>query len=497
MSGNFQKKTTNVFLTLFIGFIVISFMFTGYESMRGTPDTVAVVGDQNIAFREYQSEFNRQIEFYSKFIQGGQALSSKQIADFNIKQNAIKSLVQSRLSTILGEELGVTIPKEEIRQTIKEQEFFQTNKQFDLEKYKAILRANALSPTDYEQNVERELVSTKTNTLLSGFPVSKQFLADIQKFKQQKRVADVIRLSKDEVASLLEISKAEISAFLADNENTSRVQSLFSERKPGLDIQETVEARHILVQPKEGESDADLKKRIDKIAAQTTAKNFAAMAKKFTEEPGGNERGGSLGAFGKGRMVPAFEKVAFELPVGKVSAPVKTDFGYHLILVEKKTAAKEATFEAHKEALASELIRKQKTDETKKLVEEVAADIQKALASGSKKQIDALATHWKLNHEAGVEINRYDGAKGKIFLETAQLNKIFANEGEGVERFENAANITFVKSKPDTSKSTDTATTPTEDAQSTKLAYSNKMRQEMLTKLGDDVQVRVYDNRMP
>ena len=79
MSSNFQKKSTNVFLTLFIGFIVISFMFTGYESMKGQPDTVASVDGQNISFREYQSEFNRQIEFYSQFVLGGQTLSSKQI----------------------------------------------------------------------------------------------------------------------------------------------------------------------------------------------------------------------------------------------------------------------------------------------------------------------------------------------------------------------------------------------------------------------------------
>src|SRR5690606_26728402 len=142
MSGSFQKKTTNIFLTIFIGFIVISFMFTGYETMRGTPDTVAVVGDQNVTFREYQSEFDRQLQFYSQFVLGGQTLSSKQIKDFNIKQNALKSLVNGRLSTILGQKLGVVVPSEEIRQTIKQQEFFQTNGSFDLEKYKAILAAN-------------------------------------------------------------------------------------------------------------------------------------------------------------------------------------------------------------------------------------------------------------------------------------------------------------------------------------------------------------------
>ena len=68
---------------------------------------------------------------------------------------------------------------------------------------------------------------------------------------------------------------------------------------------------------------------------------FAELAKKESACPS-SSRGGDLGAFTHGQMVPEFDKVAFELPVGKVSEPVKTQFGYHLILVTKKTPAVEA-----------------------------------------------------------------------------------------------------------------------------------------------------------
>ena len=69
---------------------------------------------------------------------------------------------------------------------------------------------------------------------------------------------------------------------------------------------------------------------------------FAELAKANSECPS-SAKGGDLGEFTHGQMVPEFDKAAFELPVGQVSEPVKTKFGYHLILVTGKTPAVEAT----------------------------------------------------------------------------------------------------------------------------------------------------------
>ena len=59
------------------------------------------------------------------------------------------------------------------------------------------------------------------------------------------------------------------------------------------------------------------------------------MAKKYSKCPSGAS-GGDLGYFGKGEMVPSFEAAAFKLPVGSVSEPVQTQFGWHLIKVYDK-----------------------------------------------------------------------------------------------------------------------------------------------------------------
>lgn len=86
-------------------------------------------------------------------------------------------------------------------------------------------------------------------------------------------------------------------------------------------------ASHILV--KTEQQAQQIMKRL------TDGEEFAAVAKRFSGCPSGKQ-GGDLGWFGKGMMVPEFEKVAFEEEVGKIVGPIKTQFGYHVIKVTGK-----------------------------------------------------------------------------------------------------------------------------------------------------------------
>lgn len=83
-----------------------------------------------------------------------------------------------------------------------------------------------------------------------------------------------------------------------------------------------VRASHILVK-----TEAEVQKLQSELAGGAA---FEALAKKVSQCPSGAE-GGDLGWFGRGMMVPSFEQAAFAMQVGEVSAPVKTQFGYHLI----------------------------------------------------------------------------------------------------------------------------------------------------------------------
>ena len=88
-----------------------------------------------------------------------------------------------------------------------------------------------------------------------------------------------------------------------------------------------VRASHILVDKK-----LDAEKIIEKL---NSGAKFEAQAQKWSNCPS-KAKGGDLGYFGKGRMVPAFEKAAFEMEIGEISKPIETQFGYHIIMVTDK-----------------------------------------------------------------------------------------------------------------------------------------------------------------
>jgi len=114
---------------------------------------------------------------------------------------------------------------------------------------------------------------------------------------------------------------------------------------------EEVHARHILVKTEEAAKQvlADLKK----------GTKFEDEAKAKTEDPSGKDTGGDLGYFSKEEMVPEFAEAAFKMSPGEVSkAPVKTQFGYHIIKVEDKRAAPAPSFDQLKPTLAAELKQK-------------------------------------------------------------------------------------------------------------------------------------------
>ncbi len=108
-------------------------------------------------------------------------------------------------------------------------------------------------------------------------------------------------------------------------------------------VPDSIEARHVLVKTK-----AEAEKVQKLLAADNSDANWNKVAKQYSIDPGSKDKGGSLGSFPKGRMVPEFEKVAFSIKPGTVSAPVKSQFGWHVIEVTKKTPGSSKTFEEAK-----------------------------------------------------------------------------------------------------------------------------------------------------
>jgi peptidyl-prolyl cis-trans isomerase C len=122
--------------------------------------------------------------------------------------------------------------------------------------------------------------------------------------------------------------------------------------------EQEVHARHILVETEDQAKkiEAELKKGAD----------FAEIAKKESKDPGAAD-GGDLGFFTKDQMVPEFSTVAFALEPGKISDPVKTQFGWHVIKVEEKRTRKAPDFEQVKPQIETYVVRKAQADYVAKL----------------------------------------------------------------------------------------------------------------------------------
>ena len=99
--------------------------------------------------------------------------------------------------------------------------------------------------------------------------------------------------------------------------------------------QEEVRASHILIST-QGRSEEEARALAEKLKKEIAPANFAQYAQQYSEDPGSKSQGGDLGWFGKNAMVPEFDQAAFSLKPGQISGLVKTQFGYHLILVTDK-----------------------------------------------------------------------------------------------------------------------------------------------------------------
>ncbi len=138
---------------------------------------------------------------------------------------------------------------------------------------------------------------------------------------------------------------------------------------------EQAKARHILVRfkgspvpakPNQKELSEDDALAKSKAIRERVVKgeDFAAVAKAESDDAGSGAQGGDLGSFGHGRMVPVFEQTAFSLPIGEISQPVKSQFGWHLIQVQERTVKDFAEVRA-------EIDKRLQTENAQKAMQEV------------------------------------------------------------------------------------------------------------------------------
>jgi len=169
----------------------------------------------------------------------------------------------------------------------------------------------------------------------------------------------------DELMVNMWMKKQMDSAVVSDSE----AKAFYDKNKNKFMMPETVHARHILV--KSEKEAKEIISQLKGLKGDALKKKFVALAKEKSTGPSG-PKGGDLGNFKKGQMVPAFSKAVWALKPGEITAtPVKTQFGYHVIYLEDKTAAQPVSYEAVKEKIIATL----KQQEFAKKISEMAKEL--------------------------------------------------------------------------------------------------------------------------
>jgi peptidyl-prolyl cis-trans isomerase C len=141
---------------------------------------------------------------------------------------------------------------------------------------------------------------------------------------------------------------------------------------------EQVKARHILIQVPKDASEEDkkkLKEKAEELLKKVQAgEDFAKLAEANSDDPGTKAKGGELGFFAKGAMVPAFEQAAFALKPGQVSGVVESDFGYHIIKVDEKKEAVVEPYDTVKDKVRQQALREKQEARVTEYVEKALKD---------------------------------------------------------------------------------------------------------------------------
>jgi len=359
-----KENSKGVFTYIIVGLISLTFVITALYGVdfNGSSNVVAIVNDDEILQEDFQSEFNvkkRRLQ---------QELAEKYTAEFDnaLKQSTLETMINRRLLSQLANELGHITTAEELQILIQSNNVFKVDGQFSLDRYKQMLRLNGYSNTQYEALKSAELTQSqiKYNLLDSAF-VTPTTLSNVQKLNDQQREFNYIKLNADDYTHKVKVNDKSVKDYYNQQSksffepqkikvdfiqlslssvakdikaNDDELFNFYEDEKERFTTEEERKAQHILVESKQ---------QAEKIIAQLiSGSDFAKLATDHSQDTGSKDVGGDLGFFTLGVMMPEFEDKVFSMKVDEISAPVKTEFGYHVIKLNSIQAGKVKSFDS-------------------------------------------------------------------------------------------------------------------------------------------------------
>ena len=359
-----RKHAGSWLIKVILGAIVVVFVLWGVGSWTSQRSgRVASVNGDTITIDEYRITYKRLIDQVRQSF--GNNANEELIKSLQLEQKALDQLVDNLLMRQEATELDIQVSDEDLSRAIRSIGAFQVAGVFDPRRYQVILASNNLTPESFETSQRDALLVQKINTFItSSVKVSDQeavdwfkwnnatvnldfFLVDAQRYKEIAVTDEEIQqyfetrreAYKTDPALKVRYLKFDPKSYVAQIETSAdEIAEYYAEHPTEFQNPKTVEARHILIKvdPQADPEDvAKAKERIESVLQKAKdGQDFAELAKQFSEGPS-KDKGGYLGAFRRDAMVKPFSDKAFSMKAGDISDPVKTQFGWHIIKVDK------------------------------------------------------------------------------------------------------------------------------------------------------------------
>lgn len=338
-------------------------------------DAAAKVNGKEIPIRAFRQAYAQQLEMLRQRGMGDEAVARQ----FGVPGRVLDQLITTELAKQAAEREGISVSNAELLEQLLRDPSFQKDGTFDHEVYVQVVRSMGTTPEDYEDDLRRRMAAGRLLNLVAETAA----VSDAELRARFQREGDTAALSLvkfDPTAYATRIkapTPAEVTAW--EKAHGPEIAAYYQENKRNYSKGEQVRARHILVKLPRTATDADKKAGFEQASELRKeilgGKDFAEVARASSDDPGSKNKGGELGWNEKTAWVPAFAQAAFNLPIGEVSEPVLTPFGFHLIQVEEKKPAEEKPVAAVSGEIAQILLRRERA---RVLAE---ADAKKALAA--------------------------------------------------------------------------------------------------------------------
>lgn len=408
MLQTLRDKTSGWIATVIICLLIIPFALVGlqdYLVQRGDTDVaqidvppawwpdaptwwpVSTFWDhEQITTQEFRSRFEQARQ--RARAEQGEAFDARAFESTENKRAILEAMIDERLQGIAAEQSGVAISDEMVRRAIQEIPAFQVDGRFNPESYQLALASQTppQAPRQFEQLVRDGLQQSLVASGLDGSAFVTPFEMDrlIRLLGEQRAVslvsvpaaaADQAEVSDQQIQSwyaahpqdyrapeavtleYVELDGSQLPASAPADEAALRQR--YEQEKSRFVAPDQRLASHILVRVPEGAdaaADQAAKRKAEQLAAQARAPgaDFAALARANSDDTGSKAGGGDLGWVSRGMMVGPFEEALFAMQPGEISAPVKTDFGWHVLQLREVQGGTQEGFEQARETLARE-----------------------------------------------------------------------------------------------------------------------------------------------